>query len=179
MPLTRRRKAALIDEISEKLEASPIIYLTDYAGLSVAQANTLRGHFFEAGVDYKVYKNTLISLAIDRVGGFEELREHLSGPTAVAFSEEPAAPARAIKTFLDDADVERPELKAAYIDGALYGAGELDALAALKSRDELIGDILALLQAPMANIVGGLQAQGSTLAGAVKALAEREDAPSD
>lgn len=175
MALTRRKKEALVNEISEKLDAAPIIYFTNFSGLSVAEANDLRGRFFEAGVDYKVCKNTLLELAIDRVGGLDDLKEHLSGPTAVAFSEEPAAPARTIKQFLEDNDIELPELKAAYIDGAMYGAGELDALAALKSKDELIGEIIALLQAPMANIVGGLQTPASTLAGVVKAIAERDE----
>lgn len=176
MPLTRKQKAALIDELSEKLEGSSIVYMADFSGLDVTQSNALRGRFYEAGVEFKVFKNTLARLAMERVGGFDELKEHLSGPTALAFSEEPAAPARAIKNFLDEEDAERPQLKAAYIDGALYGAGDLNALAALKSRDELLGDILALLQAPMANIVGALQAPGATLAGAVKSIAEREEA---
>ncbi len=176
MALTRKQKAALIDELSSKLETASIVYLADFSGLDVAQSNSLRGRFYEAGVEFKVFKNTLARLAMDRVGGFDDLKEHLSGPTALAFGEEPAAPARAIKSFLDEEDTDRPQLKAAYIDGALYGAGELDALASLKSRDELLGDILALLQAPMANIVGALQAPGATLAGAVKSIAEKEEA---
>ncbi len=174
MALSRKKKEALVDELVQKLDGASFVYLTDFSGLDVGQANALRGRFFEAEVDYKVCKNTLLSLALDRVGGFDGLKEHLSGPTAVAISTAPAAPARALKDFFDATDAERPELKVAYIDGALYAGEELDVLAALKSRDELLGDILGLLAAPMANVVGALQSPGSTLAGALRAMSNEE-----
>jgi len=101
--------------------------------------------------------------------------DHLSGPTAVALSEEPAAPARVIKAFTKDAGTEKPSLRVAYIDGDLYDGDQLDMLAALKSRDELLGDILGLLMAPMTNVVGALEAQGQNLVGAVKSIAERDE----
>ena len=172
MPLTREKKAALIDEISELLEASSIVYLTNFSGLSVSQSNELRGRFFEAGVEYRVVKNTLADRAMEHVDDFDGLRVHLSGPTAIATSEEPAAPARVIKAFREEADVEIPALKVAYVDGALYDAGQIDALAALKSRDELIGDVLGLLLAPIKNVVGSLQAPGRSLAGALETIGE-------
>lgn len=175
MPRNRKQKSALIDEISEQLEQAPIIYLTDFSGLSVAQANELRSRFFEADVRYKVVKNTLAYMAMDRAGGYEELREHLRGPTALALSEEPAAPARVIKAFREDTGADRPELKAAYVDGDFYGADQLDALAALKSREELLSDVLGLLLAPMKNVVGALQAPGRNLAGALQSIAEQEE----
>jgi large subunit ribosomal protein L10 len=174
MALTRQQKEAQVEDITGKLEEATTLYLTNYQGLSVEQANDLRARFHESGVEFKVIKNTLLRLAMERVGGFDELYDHLNGPTAVAFTEEPAAPARIIKTFVREANTERPELKVAYVDGAIFDATQLDVLASLKSKDELVADIIGLLMAPMANIVGALQAPGSTLAGALKTIAERE-----
>lgn len=176
MPQTIKEKQALVDEITTALENNNTVYLTNFQGLTVAQTNELRSRFFEKNVSYRVFKNTLIERALRELDGYEDLIEHLHGPTAIAFSEEPAVPARVIKDFLDDEGVERPELKAAYIDGDFYGADQLDTLASLKSKDELIGDIIALLQAPITNVVRGLQDQGSTIAGCIEAIAENAEA---
>ena len=175
MPLTREQKATLLDEIAGKLEGVPTLYVTDYKGLTVAESNELRHQFREAGVEFQVVKNTLLRMALERIGGYDDLLEHLAGPTAVALSEEPAAPARVIKKFTSDSGADKPELKAAYIDGDIYESDQLDVLAALKSKDELIGDILALLMAPMTNVVGALEAQGQNLVGALKTIAERDE----
>ena len=176
MSKTRAEKAEIIDEIGEKLDEYPILYLTNFSGLSVAQSNDLRGRFREAGVDYQVTKNTLAQLALDRIDGMDALEEFFSGPTAVAFSEDPAKPARVIQDFLEEEDVERPELKVAWIEGELYeGSEALDELADLKSREELIGDIVGLLLSPAQNIAGGLTSAGDNLAGIVKTLAERDE----
>lgn len=176
MAMTKQQKGAMVDEITDRLKAAPTVYLANYSGLTVAQANELRGRFREAGVDFKVFKNTLVRLAMDRIGGYDELYEHLNGPTAVAIAEEPAAPARVIKDFLSDQNIELPELKAAYIDGAIYQSGSLDVLASLKSKDELVADIIGLLMAPITNIVGALQAPGQNIVGALQSMAEKEEA---
>jgi large subunit ribosomal protein L10 len=176
MPKTRAQKAEIIDEIGEKLDQYSILYLTNYAGLDVAQTNELRGRFREAGVEFKVTKNTLAKMALDDVEGMDALEDHFSGPTAVAFSEDPAKPARVLKDFLEDEEVERPELKVAWVEGDMYeGADALNALADLKSREELIGDIVGLLLAPAQNIVGALQGPGQTLAGAIQSIGEDDD----
>lgn len=175
MALTKQQKADLVDQIEERLRDRSTVYLTNYSGLSVDQANELRGRFREAGVEYRVYKNTLLRLAMDRIGGFDALYEYLNGPTAVALSTEPSAPARVIKKYTTDKNTELPGLKAAFVDGAVYGGTDLDVLAALKSKDELIGDILGLLLSPITNVVGALQAQGSNLVGALKTIAEKEE----
>jgi len=176
MSKTRAEKAEIIEEIGEKLEEYPILYLTNFSGLTVAQSNDLRGRFREAGVDYQVTKNTLAQLALDRLDGMDALEEFFSGPTAVAFSEDPAKPARVIQDFLEDEDVERPELKVAWIEGELYeGPEALDELADLKSREELIGDIVGLLLSPAQNITGGLQSAGQNLAGILKSLSDRDE----
>lgn len=175
MPMTKEEKALELDDIQALLEKTSTVYLTNYSGLTVAQANELRNRFRDAGIQYRVLKNTLVRIAMQRIGGYDEILEHLQGPTAIAFTEEPAAPARVIKKFAADLNIGLPELKAAYIDGAVYGGAEqLDSLASLKSKDELIGDVLGLLLAPIANVVGGLQAQGSNLVGILQTLAERE-----
>ncbi len=176
MPLTKNQKADALDAIQEMLEGHSTIYLTNYSGLTVAQANDLRRRFREADVEFQVLKNTLVRIAMERLGGYEEFLSSLSGPTAVAFSEDPATPARIIKKFLSDKNLQLPEVKAAYIDGAVYGEGNLDVLSKLKSKQEMIGDIIGLLLSPAANLVGALNAPGSTLVGALQTIAEREEA---
>jgi large subunit ribosomal protein L10 len=176
MPKNRAEKAEIIDEIGEKLDEYPILYLTNFSGLTVAQSNDLRGRFREAGVEYQVTKNTLAKMALDRLEGMDALEEFFYGPTAVAFSEDPAKPARVIQDFVEEEDVERPELKVAWIEGELYeGADALDTLADLKSREELIGEIIGLLQSPAQNVVGGLKGAGQNLAGILETLSEREE----
>lgn len=177
MPMTRDQKTAAVEEISEKLSQASTVYLTNYSGLTVAQANELRARFRESGVEFRVLKNTLVRLAMQQIGGYDDVFDHLNGPTGVAFSNDPATPARVIKKFLsDNSALERPEVKAAFVDGAVYGEGSLDILASLKSKDELIGDILGLLLSPMTNVVGALQAQGGNIVGALKTIAERGEA---
>ena len=175
MPMTKNEKEVMVDEIASTLESKSIVYLTNYSGLTVAQANELRNRFRDLGVEYKVYKNTLVRLAMERLGGFDDMISHLQGPTAVAFAEEPSAPARVIKKFAQDRNLSLPELKAAYIDGAFYGADALDVLASLKSKEELIGDVLGLLMAPVANIVGAVQAPANALASQIKEIAARAE----
>ncbi len=176
MPKNRAEKAELIDEIGEKLDEYPILYLTNFSGLTVAQSNDLRGRFREAGVEYKVTKNTLARIALDRLEGMDALDDFFAGPTAVAFSEDPAKPARVIQDFVEDEDVERPELKVAWVEGELYeGPDALDTLADLKSREELVGEIVGLVLSPAQNVVGGLKSTGQNLAGILKTLSEDDE----
>lgn len=176
MPKNRAEKAELIEEIGEKLDEYPILYLTNFSGLTVAQSNDLRGRFREAGVEYKVTKNTLARIALDRLEGMDALEDFFAGPTAVAFSEDPAKPARVIQDFVEDEDVERPELKVAWVEGELYeGSDALDTLADLKSREELIGEIAGLLLSPAQNVVGGLKGAGQNLAGILNTLSEEDE----
>lgn len=175
MSLTKDQKAEILEEISGKLQENSTIYLTNASGLTVAQSNELRRRFRAANIEFKVLKNTLVRLAMERIGGYDGVFEALNGPTGVAFSEEPAAPARVIKKFLsDNPTLERPELKAAYIDGAVYGEGTLEVLSNLKSKQDILGDIVGLLLSPAVNIVGAITSPGSTLAGALQTIAEKE-----
>ena len=174
--MTKEQKTEAVEQITAWLEEFPAIYLTDYSGLTVEKTNELRGKFREAEVDYRVLKNTLIRLAMERVGGYDDVIPFLKGPTAVAFTNEPAAPARVIRDFLkDNEDLEKPAFRAALVDGAMFTSEQFEVLAALKSKDELIADIIGLLLSPMTNVVGALQAQGGNLVGAIKTIAEKGD----
>ena len=175
MPLTKSQKASAVQDIVALLNESPIVYLTDFAGLTVSQATELRAAFRKNGVQYKVVKNTLLKRAMGEIGGFDELYDHLNGPTAVALSTEPAAAARVIQKFTKDNNIERPELKAAYVDGAVFGTGSLEVLASLRSKDEIVADIAGLLLAPMTSIVGGITGVGSSLVGAIKTISEKAE----
>lgn len=176
MPLTPEQKREALGAITEQLDAANTVYLTDYKGLTVEQANGLRRAFRAADIEFKVLKNTLLRRAMQDKGGFDDLFEHLNGPTAVALSNDPAGPAKVLKAFLAANNLEVPRFKGAYIDGAIYGEGNLDVLAKLKSKDELVADILGLLLAPITNIASALGAQGAGLASIVQQISEKEAA---
>lgn len=173
--MTREQKTQAVEEITAMLQKAGTVYLTDYSGLTVEQTNKLRGKLRDGNVDYHVLKNTLVRIAMERLGGYDEVLSHLVGPTAVAFSEDPSAPARILKDFLKQSDLGKPALKAAFIEGAVFGGDQLDALASLKSKEELVADVVALLLSPINTVVGALQAQGGNIVGALKTLAEREN----
>lgn len=165
-------KQAVLDEIAEKLENSSALYITNYSGMSVPEVNELRGAFRKGDIRFKVYKNKLVKLAMEEVGGYDDIIPSLVEQNAFAFVEEElSAPAKVLKDFIKDKN--KPQFKAAIVDGDFYGEDKLDVLAAMKSKNEIIGDILGLLMAPLSNIVGALNAQGSNLVGAVNAIAEK------
>ena len=172
--MTREEKDQFINELAEKIENSGVFYITDTAGLNADKAVRLRRSCFQSDVQLEVVKNTLLRKAFDKIEGkdYSELYETLAGPTAIMFSEVGNAPARLIKEFRKKAD--KPLVKAAYIEETVYlGDETLEALTQIKSREELIGDIVGLLQSPMKNLLGALQSGGQTLSGLVKALEER------
>ncbi|NBC26183.1 MAG: 50S ribosomal protein L10 [Bacteroidetes bacterium] len=165
-------KKAIVEKITDELERSDAVYITNYKGMSVGDMADLRTEFRKGNVRYKVYKNTMVKRAMEAIGGYDELYPYLNEQNGFAFVEEEfAAPAKALKQYIKDH--EKPEFKAALIDGDFYGEEQLDTLAAMKSKNEVIGDIVGLLLSPVSNIVSGLQAQGETIAGAVKTIAEK------
>lgn len=176
MALNKDQKQEQVAAIAEQLGGHHTVYLTDYAGLTVEEATRLRRAFRDADIEFHVYKNTLLRRAMEARGGFDELFEQLNGPTAVAFTNDPARPAKVIKKFLQGRDKALPRFKGAYVDGAVFGEGQLDMLSGLKSKNELIGDILGLLMAPITNVASALGAPGRKLAGVVKEIAEKEEA---
>lgn len=173
--MTKEEKTNIIEALSEKFNQHQHFYITDASGLTVAQVNAFRRLCFHAGVEYGVYKNTLIRKALEKQGsGNEDLFKVLHGFSGVIFSKEVGnAPAKVIRDYRKGAE-GKPELKAASIDSDLYfGEENLKLLCELKSKNELIGDIISLLQSPAKNVVSALLSGKNTLAGLVKTLEER------
>lgn len=172
--MTREEKAKYIDELTVQLTEANIIYLADTAELTVEVINNLRRRAFNANVSLRVVKNTLLEKAMERVEGkdFGDLKGTLSGATSIMFSEVGNVPAKLIKEFRKKSD--KPLLKGAYIEESIYiGDNQLDALVNLKSKEELLGEIIGLLQSPAKNVVSGLKGAGGKIAGILKTLEER------
>ena len=174
--MNKEEKSQIIDELSEKFSQNPHFYITDASGLSVAQINAFRRICFKSGVEYRVYKNTLIRKALEKQSGnFEELYKVLHGFSGVIFSKESSnAPAKVIKEYQKKLE-GRPVLKAASIDASIFiGAEHLNTLSELKSKNELLGEIISLLQSPAKNVLSALLSGKQTVAGLVKALEDRK-----
>lgn len=172
--MTREEKDTLISDLAERLTQNEVVYLADVADLDAENAGKLRRLCFQRDVQLQVVKNTLLRKAMERVEGkdFGDLTEVLKGNTGIMIAEAGNAPAKLIKEFRKKST--KPILKGAYIEESIYiGDDYLEALASLKSKNELIGDIILLLQSPAKNVVGSLQSGGGTLSGLVKALQER------
>jgi large subunit ribosomal protein L10 len=176
--MTREEKANIIEELKEKFTSNSFFYITDGGGMTVAQVNDFRRLCFQKGIEYRVIKNTLIKKALESVeGDFAPLNEKaLTGFSGVLFHKENAkAPANLLKEFYKTG-LQKPVLKAASIDAELYiGSEQLDALTKLRSKQDLIGEVITLLQSPAKNVIGGLQNSGAKLAGILKTLSEREE----
>ena len=175
--MTREEKGQIIEQLSAKFEENSNFYITDASGLTVEQINAFRQLCFTAGVEYGVYKNTLIQKALEKLDtDYTEFYDTvLKGFSGIIFSKEAAnTPAKVIKDFRKSGR-EKPMLKGASIDTDLFiGEEHLKLLADLKSKNELIGEIITLLQSPAKNVVSALQSGGGKLAGIVKTLSERE-----
>ncbi len=172
--MTKEEKAQYIDDLATELTEANIFYLADTAELTVDVINSLRRKCYQSNIRIRVVKNTLLSKAMDRVEGkdFGNLRETLAGATSIMFSEVGNAPAKLIEEFRKKN--AKPILKGAYINEAVFiGDNQLTTLVSLKSREELIGDIIGLLQSPAKNVVSGLTSAGSKIAGILKTLEER------
>lgn len=171
--MTREQKQEIVLELKEKLNAHNSFYITDTSDLTVAEINKIRRKCFEKGISIRVAKNTLIRKAMEQTGNdYSELFGVLKGTSAIMFSEVGNAPAKLIKELRKDGP--KPLLKGASIDLSFYtGDNQLDALVNLKSKEELVGDIIGLLQSPAKNVVSALSSGGGKLAGIVKTLSER------
>lgn len=173
--MTREEKDALIEDLQSRIEANDVIYLADTSELDVENTNKLRKECYDKDVSLQVVKNTLLEKALERTEKKEvsELKDILEGPTSIMFSEKGNAPAKVIREFRKS--FSKPVLKGAYIEEEIYKGDEnLQDLADLKSREELIGDIVGLLQSPAKNVISALQSGGNKLAGIVKTLEERD-----
>jgi large subunit ribosomal protein L10 len=174
--MLKSNKTLLIGELKEKFQNSANFYIADSSTLTVEQINKFRRLCFEKGIEVKVVKNTLAQKAmesLDDSSNFEKLFSVLKGPSTLLISDTANLPAKVIKEFRGKKG-ERPILKAAYIDTAVFfGDDQLEALANLKSKEELLGEIIGLLQSPAKNVISALKSGGNTIAGLVKALEER------
>ena len=172
--MRRTEKESIIDNLTEQINNASHFYLTDISELNAADTSNLRRKCFEKEVELVVVKNTLLKKALDKSeGNFEDLYDILKNSTSIMFCETGNVPAKLIKDFR--ITHERPVLKAAFVEASIYlGDEQLEALASLKSKDELIGDVLALLQSPINNLLSALHSGGNNLAGALKTLAEKE-----
>ena len=172
--MTREEKSQVIETLTAQLSDNANIYLADISGLNAGNTTNLRRACFKAGVQLAVVKNTLLKKAMESSDkDFGELTEILKGNTSLMFSETGNAPAKVIKEFRKKSD--KPLLKGAYIQESIYvGDDQLDSLVNLKSKDELVGEIIGLLQSPAKNVISALKSGGNTIAGLVKTLSERE-----
>jgi len=173
--MTKAEKTAAIEGLKDKFSNVSYFYLTDASTLTVEQVTNFRRLCFEQGVEMKVVKNTLAQKALESFPtdkNYDALYESLKGPTAILFTETANVPAKVLKEFRKKS--EKPVLKAAYIDTAIFvGDDQIDSLAKLKSKEELIGEIITLLQSPAKNVISSLQSGGQTISGLLKALEER------
>lgn len=174
--MTREEKNQEIDKLTEVLKETNILYVADIAGLDAQQTSDLRRTCYKNGIQISVVKNTLLKKAIERSEkDFGAIVDILKGNTSIMLSETGNAPAKMMKEFRKKAD--KPVLKGAYIEEAVFiGDDQLEALANLKSKNELIGDVIALLQSPAKNVVSALQSGKNTIGGLIKALEERGEA---
>ena len=172
--MTREEKSQVIQSLTAQLTDNANIYLADISGLDAGTTSNLRRACFKAGVKLNVVKNTLLAKAMESCDkDFGELSEVLKGNTSLMIAETGNAPAKVIKEFRKKSD--RPLLKGAFIEEAVYvGDDKLDTLVEIKSKEEVIGDIIGLLQSPAKNVISALKSGGGTIAGIVKTLSERE-----
>ncbi len=172
--MTREEKSKVIENLTAELSENPIIYLTDISSLNANSTSNLRRACFKAGVKLEVVKNTLLAKAMESSDkDFGDLSQTLVGNTSIMFSETGNAPAKVIKEFRKKSD--KPVLKGAYIEESVYvGDDQLDNLVNIKSKEELLGEIIGLLQSPAKNVISALKSGSNTIAGIVKTLSERE-----
>jgi len=177
--MNKKDKEQEVLEIKEKINKASSLYFTDFTGLTVAETNQFRDELFNAKVDYKVLKNTLIKKALEGNEKFSKqvdiLTANLKGPTGVIFAyEDPVTPAKIIKKFYDKG--EKPKLKVAVIENVAYDSKRLNELAALQSIPELISSIIGSLHAPISGIVHTLNAVIGNLASIIEEVAKKQHA---
>ena len=177
--MKKEDKGRIISELTEQLKQYPHVYLTDIEALNAEKTSKLRRTCFKQDVKLIMVKNTLLKKAMDNVEGtdYSELYSILKGNTAIMLSQVANSPARLIQEFAKDVkrgEEAKPKLKGAYVQEGFYTANDLEALATIKSREELIGDVIGLLQSPAKNVISALQSNGGQLIhGLLKTLEER------
>ena len=173
--MTREEKINMINSIKSELDNNSNIYLTDCSGLNADSTSRLRRACFKSNIKMSVVKNTLLEKAMDEVEkDFGDLKSVLKGNTALMYSDIGNAPAKVIKNFRKKS--EKPILKGAFIEESIFVGDEmLDSLVAIKSKEELIGEVVTLLQSPAKNLISALKSSGSKISGVLKTLSEKND----
>jgi large subunit ribosomal protein L10 len=173
--MRREEKEVIIDQLAQRLGETKHFYLTDISSLNAEETSRLRRKCFERDISLLVVKNTLLRKAMEKSDGdFNDLYDILKDSTSIMFCETGNIPAKLIKEFRKT--MEKPLLKAAFVEESIYiGDDQLEALSNIKSKNELLGDLLMLLQSPATNLVSALASSGSKMAGALKTLSEKEN----
>lgn len=165
--MTKEQKTEVVKNTAAKLQGASGLYLTSFEGLTVEQANNLRGEFFKLGVDYKVVKNTLLKLAMKEVGGYDDVYPYLVNQTGVVIShDDPIQPARVLEQFLKD-NKDALQVKACIIENQVFDGARLSEVAALPTREDVIANIMSSISAPAQGIAGAIH---QVMAGVVYAL---------
>ncbi len=171
--MKRSEKEKIVAEVADKISRAQGMYLTEFSGITVAEATELRAEFRKAGVEYRVAKNTLIKRALHQVAQFDNLDDKLTGPTAIAFGyDDPVSPAKVIKKFRDK--VSKLNVKACVIGTEVYDSSKFDELASLSSRDESVASIMGSLTAPISGVVGVLNEVMRQIVGLVEAIEQNK-----
>ena len=173
--MTKDEKNQLIEALTEQINNNDIIYIADTSELNAEDTSNLRRLCFSKNIQLTVVKNTLLKRAMDQSEkNLDDIYSSLKGSSSLMFAEAGNAPAKLIKEFRKTS--EKPILKAAYIQEATYlGDDQLSLLASLKSKNELIADVIALLQSPAKNVIGALQSGGQNISGILQTLSERSE----
>jgi large subunit ribosomal protein L10 len=173
--MNKTEKTEIVSSVKEMIENSSAIYLADYSGINVDDISKIRNDFRKEKVRYKVIKNTLFKRAIDELGKYDKLADHLAGMTGYVFAtENPVAPAKIIKKYFDES--KKLSLKACYIEQQFYEGSNLDMLAALPSKNELIAGIMGSIKSPASGIVGAMTAVTRNLANVIDQIAKQKAA---
>ena len=173
--MRREEKEVIIDNLAQRLDETKHFYLTDISELNAEETSNLRRKCFEKEISLLVVKNTLLRKAMEKSeGAYDDLYDVLKDSTSIMFCETGNTPAKLIKELRKT--MERPLIKAAFVEESVYiGDDQLEALSNIKSKDELLGDLLTLLQSPATNLVSALASSGNNMAGALKTLSEKEN----
>lgn len=175
--MDKQQKIDLTNELKEMFDNAGALYMTDFTGMTVADVEQLRDEFYKSNVQYRVVKNTLALRALKESTKYSEFSdkfaEFLKGPTSIAFSEDPVAPAKILKKFMDDK--EKPAFKMALVDNEFYGSDKLKQLASLQSKEELIGGIIYCINYPITGIVGAMNSTMRDLFSVIEEVAKKQN----
>ncbi|MBO8129888.1 MAG: 50S ribosomal protein L10 [Candidatus Marinimicrobia bacterium] len=170
------KKVEIVEQITEKFKKSKGMYFVDFLGMNVEQVNSLRKEMRNANIDYRVLKNTLLRLAADKSGLNENVKKFFTGPTAVAFSyDDPTIPAKVLTDFIKKNKIEHLRIKGCLFENEIYYENEVENIAKLPTKDELLAKFIATIQTPLSNLVATLSSPFTQLIGVLNALKEKKE----